>query len=63
MLDALTALGAKFCNPAQFLFMMTLVEDGWSEPTARHFLAQAGWEDRMCATWLSMSQEDRMAAV
>ena len=63
MLDALTALNAKFCSPAQFLFVMTLVEDGWPELTARHFLAQATWEDRMCATWLSIGQEDRAAAV
>lgn len=63
MLDALTALGPKFASPAQFLFVMTLVEDGWTELTAIHFLAQADWEDRMCATWLSLGQEDRIAAV
>lgn len=63
MLDALTALGAKFCSPAQFLFVMTLVEDGWPESTARHFLAQVGWKDRMRAAWFSISHEARTTAV
>lgn len=63
MLDVLTALGPNFAGSAQFIFVMTLVEDGWPESTARHFLARVRWKDRMCAAWISISREDRRAAV